>query len=104
MKFSQYFMPVLSKFSFAERGDSLESKKREETIFIPVFHFHPLSNIQAFIGNFICEIIFLITAHIFTPLFLYDILPPLELRSRLNVNFMIHDDFSSEDVITAIFH
>ena len=97
-------MPVLSKFSFAETGDAVDSKKKEETIFITLFHFYPLSNIQAFIGIFICEIIFLITAHIFTPLFLYDILPPLELRSRLNVNFMIHDDFSSEDVITAIFH
>ena len=31
-------------------------------------------------------------------------IPSLELRIGLNVNFMLHADFLSEDLITAIFH
>ena len=42
-------------FSFTCPDDSQHSKGREQTIFIPLHHFHSLTNIQTFICNFSCE-------------------------------------------------
>ena len=36
--------------------DSQDCRGREGTIFIPLYHFHPLTNIQTFICNLACEI------------------------------------------------
>ena len=52
-----FFIPNFFKsgFSFADIEDSQESKRREETIFILLYHFHPLTNIQKFTCNFARE-------------------------------------------------
>ena len=49
--------------------------------FIPLYHFHPLTNIQTFICNFACEmtIIFLIAPLVFTRLLLDEIYHLIEL-------------------------
>ena len=36
-------------FSFTDTDDSQDSRGREGTSFIPLYHFHPLTNIQIFI-------------------------------------------------------
>ena len=46
----------LSRFFFIETSDSQDSRRKEGTIFIPVCHFHQLSNIQTFISGVPCEI------------------------------------------------
>ena len=46
----------LSGFSITDNNDSQDSRGREGTIFIPHYHFHPLTAMQAFIGNFACEV------------------------------------------------
>ena len=48
------FLLFVSGFSFTDTDDSHHSK-REGTIFIPHFHFLPLTNIRRFICNFACE-------------------------------------------------
>ena len=47
-------MIFLSNFSFADTDDSQDSMGNEGSIFICLYHFHPLTNIQAFC-NFACE-------------------------------------------------
>ena len=44
----------LSKFSFTDTEDSQDSKGREEAIFITLYHFYPLRNIQTLTCNFAC--------------------------------------------------
>ena len=52
----------LSGFSFTDTDDSQDCRGREgRPSFIPLYHFHPLTNIQTFICNFACEM----TSHIF---------------------------------------
>ena len=55
MKATFFFFFFLSGFSFTDTDDSQDSRGRERTIFIPLYHFHPLTNIQIFICNFACE-------------------------------------------------
>ena len=38
----------LSRFSFTDTDDSQDSRGREGTIFIPLYHFHPLTNRHLF--------------------------------------------------------
>ena len=38
-----------------DNDDSQDSRGREGTIFILLYYFHPLTNIQTFICNFACE-------------------------------------------------
>ena len=45
----------LTGFSFTDTDNSQDSRGREGTIFIPLYHFHPLINIQTFICNFASE-------------------------------------------------
>ena len=45
----------LWRFSFMDTGNSQDSRGRDETIFIPLCHFHPLTKIQTYIINFVCE-------------------------------------------------
>ena len=45
----------LSGFSFTDTVDSQDSSGRTGPSFIPLYHFRPLTNIQAFICNFACE-------------------------------------------------
>ena len=46
----------LSEFSFMDNDDSQHSRGREGGhLFIPLYHFVPVTNIQAFILNFACE-------------------------------------------------
>ena len=49
------FFFFLSGFSFTDTDDSQGNRGREGTIFIPLYHFHPLTNIQTFIFNFARE-------------------------------------------------
>ena len=49
------FFSYQSIFSFTCTDDSQDSRGREQTIFIPLHHFHPLTNIQTFICSFSCE-------------------------------------------------
>ena len=56
VKVSQECVSFLSRFSFIETSDSQDSRRKEGTIFIPVCHFHQLSNIQTFISSVSCEI------------------------------------------------
>ena len=50
-----FFSFFLSKFSFTDTGDSQDSRERKGIIFIPLCHFHMLTNIQTFTCNFACE-------------------------------------------------
>ena len=45
----------ISRFSFKDTDSSQDCRGRKETIFIPLYPFHPLTNIQKFICNFACE-------------------------------------------------
>ena len=47
----------LSWLSFIDTDDSQDSKGREGwgPFFIPLYHFHPLSNIETFVCNFSCK-------------------------------------------------
>ena len=45
----------LSGFFFIDTDDSQDSRGREGPSFIPLYHFHPLTNIETFICNFACE-------------------------------------------------
>ena len=42
----------LSGVSFTDTDNSQDSRGREGTFFIPLYHFHPLTNIQTFMCNF----------------------------------------------------
>ena len=46
----------LSEIFLTDTDDSLESKGREWTIFIPLYNFHFLTNIRTFICNFSVEV------------------------------------------------
>ena len=48
-----YICPSVS--SFADTDDSSDSRGRNGTIFIPLYQFRLLMNIQTFIWNFACE-------------------------------------------------
>ena len=53
LRFIYFF---LSEFSFTDNDDSRDSRGRHRIIFfIPLYHFHPLINIQIFICSFACE-------------------------------------------------
>ena len=58
--------------------------------FIPLYHFHPLTNIQTFICNFAREI-FLIATLVFTRLLLDEIFPPYRITIWLiaDVKFVL---------------
>ena len=50
----------LSEFSFTDTDDSPDNRegkggKGKGPSFIPLYHFHPLTNIQTFSCNFVCE-------------------------------------------------
>ena len=49
------FFFFLSGFSFTDTDNSQDSKGREGPSFIPLYHFHPLTNIETFICNFASE-------------------------------------------------
>ena len=53
--------PPLSGFSLTDSNDAQDSRRRKGRgpSFIPLFHFHPLTNIQTFICSFACEMIIL---------------------------------------------
>ena len=57
MKGTRFLVFFLSGFSFTETDDSQDSRERKGggTSFISLYHFHLLTNIQAFICNFTCE-------------------------------------------------
>ena len=44
-----------SGFSFTDTDDSQDSREGRGPSFIPLYHFHPLTNIEIFICNFACE-------------------------------------------------
>ena len=48
------FLFFLSGFSFTDTDDSQDSRGRGPS-FIPLYQFHPLTNIQIFICSFACE-------------------------------------------------
>ena len=50
--FSFFF---LSRFFFTDTDNSQDSRGKEGTFFIPLYHFHPLTNIQTFMCNFARE-------------------------------------------------
>ena len=49
------FFFFLSGFSFTGTGNSQDSRGRRGPFFIPLYHFHPFTNIQTFMGNFAHE-------------------------------------------------
>ena len=53
--FSDSAFFFLSGFSFTDTDDSQDRRGRGGSSFIPLYHFHPLTNIQTFICNFACE-------------------------------------------------
>ena len=75
----------LSGFSFTDTDDSQDSRGREGTIFY-LYQFHPLTNIQALICNFMWD-----DYHIFTKLLLDEILPPYRITVWLidDVKFVL---------------
>ena len=50
------------------------------------------------------NLVFLITTYVYTTILLDNIIPLLEFRTLLNVNFTIHADFMSKEIIAAILH
>ena len=48
-KFSCFYSFLL-RFFFADIDNSQESRKRKGLIFVPLYHFHPLTNIQTFVA------------------------------------------------------
>ena len=73
----------LSGFSFSEADDSENSRERERTIFIPLYHFQPLTNIQRFTYSFCISddnLSFSITARVVTTLLLDEMYLPLEIK------------------------
>ena len=40
---------------FTDTDNSQDSRERDEPSFVPLYHFHPLKNIETFICNFACE-------------------------------------------------
>ena len=98
--FSFFF---LSGFFFTDTSDSQDSRRMEGTIFFPLCHFHPLTNIQTFICNFTCEMTlhtFNCTACIYQTATRWDLppyLPPYRITIWLIDDVMIafvclHDD------------
>ena len=53
--FQSFDFFFLSGFSFTDTGDSLDSRGKERTIFVPLYHFHLLTRIHSFICNFACD-------------------------------------------------
>ena len=49
------YIYILSGFSFTDTDDSQDSREGREPSFIPLYHFHLLTNIETFICNFVCE-------------------------------------------------
>lgn len=45
----------LSEFSFSGNDDSQDNRKRQRTILIPMYHFHPLTNMHTFICSLASE-------------------------------------------------
>lgn len=50
-----YVFFFLPRFSFIDTGNSWDSRGKEWSIFVPLYHFHSLTNIQVFVCNFACE-------------------------------------------------
>ena len=46
---------ILSGFSFTDTGDSRDRMGSKGTLFVPLYHFHPLTDIQTFICKFAYE-------------------------------------------------
>ena len=51
----RFFFFFLSGFSFTDTDNSQDSRGREGTFFIPLYHFRLLTNIQTFMCNFARE-------------------------------------------------
>ena len=81
--FTSYFMHFFFCQGFLSRTQSTHRTAGEgrRPSFIPLYHYHPLTNIQAFICNFACEMthIFLIALLVFTRLLLDEICHLIEL-------------------------
>ena len=70
---NSYMFFFLSGFSFMDTDDLQDSRGRGGQFFVPLYHFHPLTNIQTLICNFACEMAYricLITMLVFTRLLL----------------------------------
>ena len=67
---------------FTDTDDPQDCRGGEGPSFIPLYHFHPLTNIETFICNFACEMTithFLIATLVFTRLLQYEIYHLIEL-------------------------
>ena len=55
VNYGKFFFSIM--VTFIDTDDSQDSKGREGNgpFFIPLYHFHPLTNIETFVWNFACE-------------------------------------------------
>ena len=86
---------ILSGFSFTDTDDSQDSREKESSNFIPLYHFHLLTSSQA---PFICSFLFI--CRLITRLLLDEIHHPISIW--LNISLILPVDFMLH-VVTVIF-
>ena len=77
----------LSGFSFAGSYDSQNSKNRDVTIFIPLYHFRLVTKIQTFICIWLDYFLFLIVGDVITTPLFDKVIPPPDFMSDFNTAF-----------------